>query len=114
VIVEGSIASVKVAVKVVLIATPVAALTGIVELTMGAVVSGAMFVVVPTGIGGLSRGAPLPGTPQKRPGIPASSSNPQPVVETSSSNDVSKIVIVLRVFKLLETIVILYSSACLC
>ncbi|GMU35412.1 MAG: hypothetical protein AMXMBFR20_32840 [Planctomycetia bacterium] len=42
VMVEGSIASVKVAVKVVLIATPVAALTGNVELTMGAVVSAAV------------------------------------------------------------------------
>ncbi|GMU35413.1 MAG: hypothetical protein AMXMBFR20_32850 [Planctomycetia bacterium] len=42
VIVEGSIASVKVAAKVVLIATPVATLTGIVELTTGAVVSGAV------------------------------------------------------------------------
>ena len=45
VIVNGSIASLKVAVIFVLIATPVAALAGTVRLTVGAVVSGAAPVV---------------------------------------------------------------------
>ena len=45
IIVKGFIASLKTAVMALLMATPVAALSGMVELTVGAVVSGVVFGV---------------------------------------------------------------------